>query len=57
MQKLEGGRMNGIAAEIAVEIRVFFQNNDVHSRPREQITSHHARRPAADNEAANVDVR
>ena len=49
--------MNGIAAEIAVEIRVFFQNNDVHSRPREQITSHHARRPAADNEAANVDGR
>jgi hypothetical protein len=57
MQKLEGGRMNSIAAEIAVEIRVFFQNNDVHSRPREQITSQHARRPAADNEAANVDVR
>ena len=57
MQKLEGGRMNGIAAEIAVEIRVFFQNNDVHSGAREQITSHHARRPAADNEAANVDGR
>ena len=30
---------------------------DFLSRPREQITSHHARRPAADNEAANVDVR
>jgi hypothetical protein len=49
--------MNGIAAKIAVEIRVFFQNNDVHSGPREQITSHHARRPAADNEATNADVR
>jgi hypothetical protein len=49
--------MNGIAAEIAIEIRVFFQNNDVHPRPREQITRHHARRPGADNEAANVDVR
>ena len=49
--------MNGIAAEIAVKIGVFFQNNDVHSGTCEQITSHHARWSAADDEATDVDVR
>jgi hypothetical protein len=56
MEKLEGGRVNGVAAEITVEIRVFFQDEDVHSRPGEQITGHHAGGPPADNEAANVDA-
>ena len=56
MQKLEGGRMNGVAAEIAVEIGVFFQNNDVHSGARQQKTGHYARWSAADNEAAGPDL-
>jgi len=56
MQKLEGGRMNGIAAEIAVEIRVFFQNNDIYSGAREQMAGHHACWAAADNEAARSDL-
>jgi len=57
MQELESGRMNGIAAEVAVEIGVFFQNNDLHSGAREEIAGHHARRSAADNEAPDVDIR
>ena len=48
--------MNGVAAEIAVEIGVFFQNNDVHSSACEEIAGHHARRSAADDETADVDV-
>src|SRR4030095_4934366 len=57
MQKLEGGRMNGVASEIAVEIGVFFQNNDVHSGARQQKPGHHAGWSAADDEAADADVR
>ena len=48
--------MNGVAAEIAVEIGVFFQNNDVHSGARQQKADHHARWPAADNEATGPDL-
>jgi hypothetical protein len=49
--------MNSIAAEVAVEIGVFFQNNDLHSGARQEIAGHHARRSAADNEATDMDIR
>src|SRR5438552_15986348 len=35
--------MNSVAAEIAKEIGVFFQNDDGHARSREQVASHDAR--------------
>ena len=56
MQEFEGGRMNGVAAEIAVEIGVFFQNNNIHSGARQEIAGHHTRWSTADNEAAGSDL-
>ena len=47
MQQLKGGRMNRIAAEIAIEIRVLLQNDDVDSSAGEEKARHHSRRSAA----------
>jgi hypothetical protein len=35
--------MNGVAAKIAKEIGVFFQNDHGHACPRDQVASHDAR--------------
>ena len=43
--------MNRIAAEIAKEIRVFFEHDDVDAGAREQEAEHHARGAAAGNAA------
>src|SRR5438552_9888664 len=52
MHQLERRWMNGVAAKIAVEISVFFENSDGHASSCEQITSHHTCRPAARDHAA-----
>lgn len=57
MQQLKGGRMNRIAAEIAIEIRVLLQNDDVNSGSGEEKARHHSRRSAADNKAATAGFR
>ena len=44
--------MHGVAAEIAQEVGVLFQHNDVYAGTREQKTEHHPGGPAADNAAA-----
>jgi hypothetical protein len=49
--------MNGIAAKIAIEIGVFFQDGDIDAGAREKITGHHSGRAAADDKAAVVKSR
>ena len=44
--------MDGVAAEIAQEIGVLLQHDDVDAGAREQKAEHHAGRPAADDAAA-----
>jgi hypothetical protein len=52
MHQLERRGMNGVAAEIAEEIRVLLQHDHVHSGARQQEAEHHAGRPAAGDAAA-----
>ena len=52
VHELKGRGMNGVAAEIAQEIRVLLQHDDVDPRPRQQQAEHHPGGPAADNAAA-----
>jgi hypothetical protein len=44
--------MNGVAAKIALEISVFFQDSHSHASSREQVTGHHTCRSAAYDHAA-----
>jgi hypothetical protein len=46
--------MNRIAAEIAVEISVFFQHRDRHPGTSEQIASHHPGWSATYDDAASL---
>jgi hypothetical protein len=39
--------MNGIAAEVAQEVLVLFENENVDAGARQQHSEHHARWPAA----------
>src|SRR4030095_201321 len=50
---LESGGMNRVAAEIAKEVGVLFQNDHLHAGAREQVTGHHSRRAATSNDAAS----
>jgi hypothetical protein len=47
MHYLQRGWMHGVAAKVAKEVRVFFENEDFHSRPRQQVPEHYARGSAA----------
>ena len=47
--------MHGIAAKIAEEIGVLFQHDRIDPGAPQQISQHHAGRPAADDAAAGVD--
>jgi hypothetical protein len=57
VQQLERGRMDGVAAEIAVEVAVRLQQGDGHAATCQQEGQHDPRRPAANNHAARVLVR
>src|SRR6266404_8770141 len=46
--------MNRVAAKIAKEVSVFFQNDHVDTCTREQITGHHSRRPATHDHATSL---
>ena len=48
--------MDRIAAEIAKEIGVLFQNDHLNAGAREEVASHHSGRSAADNDAASASV-
>lgn len=54
VQHLQRGWMHGVAAKIAKEVRVLFENNRVHSRSRQQISQQHARRSAAHDTAGSL---
>src|SRR6266404_51371 len=57
VHQLKCGRMNGVAAKIAVEIGVFLQHRDVHTRARHQVTGHHSSGSATNDDATSADVR
>ena len=46
--------MNGVAAKIAKEIGMFFQNDHGHARAREQVASHDARWSTAGDHTARL---
>ena len=46
--------MNRVAAEIAIEIGVFFQHRHGHAGACEQVTSHHPGRSPAHDHAASL---
>jgi hypothetical protein len=46
--------MDGVAAEIAQEIGVFFQDNHLHAGAREKETKHHSGRAAANDDATRL---
>src|SRR4051812_40396248 len=45
MHKLQGGGMDGITAEIAIEIGVLFKHGNLHAGASEQIAGHHSSGP------------
>src|SRR5436190_10412814 len=52
VHELESRGMDGVAAEIAQEIRVLFQHGDVDAGPRQQQAEHHPGGAAAHHAAA-----
>ena len=48
----ERGRMDGVAAEVAEEIGVLLEDNDVNRHPRKKKAQHHARWSASNDAAA-----
>ena len=54
--EIEGGRVNGIAAKIAIEIGMLLEDSDVDAGAGEEITGHDAGGPAADDKAAFLNV-
>ena len=55
MHQLQRRGMDRIAAEIAKEISVFLENDDIDSGPRQQEAEHHPGRPAAGDRAPRSD--
>lgn len=51
---LERGRMNCVAAEVAQEVSVFFEDDDVHAGSGQQQAEHHPRRAAAGDAALGL---
>jgi hypothetical protein len=47
VHKFEGGRVNGVAAEIAEEVGVFFEDEDFDAGAGEKEAEHHAGGAAA----------
>ena len=54
---LERGGMDRIAAEVAQEVGVLLEHDDLHARPRQQQAEHHPGRPAARDAAARRERR
>lgn len=54
MHQLEGGWMNRVAAEIANEVRVLFQNLYLHAGASEEKAEHQSGGAAADNQATRL---
>jgi hypothetical protein len=56
MHELQRRGMNRIAPEIAEEIPMLFQNQNIHAGPGQQKTQHDPRRPATDDATSGVDT-
>ncbi len=56
MHDFERGGMNGIAAEVAEEVGVFFENDDIDAGAGELIGEHHAGGASADDAAAGFEA-
>ncbi len=54
VHQFESGRMNRVAAKIAIEISMLFQHGYGHTRPRKEITSHHPGWSATHDHAASL---
>src|SRR5687767_16035212 len=54
VHELEGRRMDGVAAEIAEEIAMFFEHEHVESGAREEETEHHSGGAGADDATAGA---
>jgi hypothetical protein len=54
IEHLQGGGMDGVAAEVAREVGVHLQHPHAHAAPGEQQAQDHARRPSADDDAAGT---
>ena len=54
VEQLQRRRMNRVAAEVTQEVGVLLQHGDLDARPCEQEAQHHARGPAADDDAAGA---
>jgi hypothetical protein len=52
----ERGRINGVAAEIAQEVCMLFENYDVDSRAGKQEAKHHAGWATAGNATAGLEI-
>jgi hypothetical protein len=46
--------MHGVAAEIAIEVRVLFEHGDVHAIARKQVAKHHSGWASADDAAGGI---
>jgi hypothetical protein len=54
--EIEGGRVNGVAPKIAIEVGMFLEDGDVDAGAGEEITGHDSGGPAADDKAAFLNV-
>jgi len=57
VHQLEGGGMDGVAAEVAEEVGVFLEDGDVDAGAREEEAEHHAGGASADDAAGSGDLR
>ena len=57
VHQLKCGRMNGVAAKIAVEIAVLLQHHDIDAGAGEQIAGQHSGWSATHDNATSADVR
>ncbi len=55
MEELEGGGVNGVAAEVAEEVYVFFEDGDFDAGTGEEEAEHDSGGAAADDAAGGVD--
>jgi hypothetical protein len=54
LHQLERRGVDRVAAEVAEEVGVLFQHDDIDTRARQQQAEHHAGRPAANDAAGRM---
>ena len=56
VQEFESGGMDGVAAEVAEEVRVFFEDGDGDALAGEEVAEHDACRASADDAAGGREL-